>query len=142
MSDEMKIAGKRTVKDWQEFKRTLMPGGDPKLWESAFRLYFEARLSTRYLKPAQILQSSQALSGEGFSILTIHCSMVEFLESTLQGISYRFIRKRDPPRGKHEYSQSGTIFSAFLSQRPPFCEVFDGHPCGGFLHRREMRSSA
>lgn len=128
----MKIAGKRTVKDWQEFKKTLVPDGDPKPWQSAFRLYFEARLSTRYLKPVSSLQASKTLDGEGFSILAIHCSMIEFLESTLQGISYRFIRKGDPPLGKHEYSQSGTIFSAFLSRRPPFCKVFDASLAADF----------
>ena len=132
MNDDMKIAGKRTVKDWQDFKKTLVPGGDPKTWESAFRLYFEARLSTRYLKPIASLQASKTLDGEGFSILAIHCSMVEFLESTLQGISYRFIRKGDPPLGNHEYSQSSSIFSAFLSHRPPFCRVFNASLAADF----------
>jgi hypothetical protein len=47
------------------------------------------------------------------------------LESTLPGISYRFKRRNDPGLDKNEYSHSGTIFSAFLTRRPPFCKVFD-----------------
>lgn len=125
MIENVKIAGKRTVKDWQVSKKTLVPGGDAKLWESAFRLYFEARLSTRYLKPIASLQASKTLDGEGFSILAIHCSMIEFLESTLQGISYRFKRRNDPRLGKNEYSESGKVFTTFLSKRHPFCKAFD-----------------
>ena len=125
MANDTKIAGKRTVNDWLKFRKTLMPGGDPKLWETAFRTYFEVRLSTRYLKPIESLQASQALNGEGFSILAIHCSMIEFLESTLQGKTYRFRRKSDSKLQKHEYFESGKMFSEFLSKRQPFCGTFD-----------------
>lgn len=132
MSDGTKIAGKRTVKDWQELKKTLVPGADPKLWENAFQSFFEVRISTRYLKPVEILRASRTSNGEGFSILAIHCSMVEFLESTLQGISYRHRRNCDPPLSKDEYSQSGIIFTTFLSKRPPFCRTFDASLAADF----------
>jgi hypothetical protein len=125
MNADMKIAGKRTAKDWQEFRKTLVPGGDPKCWDNAFGLYFETRLSTRYLKPVETLRASKTTNGEGFSILAIHCSMIEFLESTLQGISYRFRRRTDPPLNNYEYSESGKVFIDFLSKRHPFSKVFD-----------------
>ena len=125
MSDDVKIAGNRTVKDWQQFRQTLVPGGDPKPWKTAFATYFEARLLTRYLKPIESLQASHTLNGEGFSILAIHCTMIEFLESTLQGRTYRFRRRKDPPLKTHEYAESGRMFSAFLTKRQPFCAVFN-----------------
>jgi hypothetical protein len=125
MSDDVKIAGNRTVKDWQQLKQTLVPGADPKTWKAAFETYFEARLSTRYLKPIETLQASQTLNGEGFSILAVHCSMIEFLESTLQGRSYRFRRKKDPPLTQDEYSESGQMFATFLTKRHPFSTVFN-----------------
>lgn len=126
MSDDVKIAGNRTVKDWQKAKQTLVPGADPKSWKTAFHSYFDARLSTRYLKPIESLQTNRTLNGEGFSILTIHCSMIEFLESTLQGRSYRQCpRRNDSPLGQYEYCKSGEIFSAFLTKRQPFCKVFN-----------------
>lgn len=126
MSDDVKIAGKRTVRGWRLLKPSLVPGGDPKPWETAFRLYFEERLSTRYLKPIESLRANPTLSGEGFSILAIHCSMIEFLESTLQGKSYRFVRKGDPPLDRSlEYKESGKMFSDFLTKRQPFDSIFN-----------------
>jgi hypothetical protein len=50
-------------------------------------------------------------------------ALIEFLESTLKGISYRYRHKGDPPLGQFEYSESGQIFESFLAQRTPFdCE--------------------
>jgi hypothetical protein len=132
MSDDVKIAGNRTVKDWQQFRQTLGPGVDPKAWKAAFETYFEARLTTRYLKPIESLQASHTLNGEGFSILAIHCSMIEFLESTLQGRTYRFRRKKDPPLGQYEYTESGQMFTAFLVGREPFSQVFNASLAGDF----------
>ena len=60
------------------------------------------------------------MRGEGFSIVAIQCSLIEFLESTIQGKSYRYVRKGDPPLGQHEYSNSGNIFESFLVNRTPF----------------------
>ena len=72
--------------------------------EAAFETYFEARLTTRYLKPIESLQASHTLNGEGFRLLAIHCSMIEFLESTLQGRTYRF-----RPQVKIHHSASTSI---------------------------------
>ena len=132
MSDDVKIARNRTVKDWQQFSQTLVPGVGPKAWKPAFDTYFEARLTTRYLKPIENLQASHTLNGEGFSILAIHCSMIEFLESTLQGRTYRFRRKKDPPLGQYEYAESGQMFTAFLARRKPFSQVFNASLAGDF----------
>jgi len=132
MNDDTKIAGKRTVKDWRSIKPSLVPGGDSKPWETAFKHFFEERLSTRYLKPIESLRANPTLNGEGFSILAIHCSMIEFLESTLQGKSYRFVRKNDQRLGPHEYSESGKMFSTFLSKRQPFCSTFNATLAGDF----------
>jgi len=132
MSDDVKIAGNKTVKDWQQFRQTLVPGGDPKAWKTAFETYFEARLTTRYLRPIQSLHASHTLNGEGFSILAIHCSMIEFLESTLQGRTYRFRRKKDPPLGQYEYAESAQMFTSFLTRRKPFSKVFNASLAGDF----------
>jgi hypothetical protein len=93
--------------------------------EKAFRDYFEKRIVSRYLKSIQTLQENQTLDGEGFSILAIHCTLIEFLESTLQGVAYRHRRQNDPPLGVYEYAESGKLFTAFLSKRHPFSTTFD-----------------
>ncbi len=125
MNTSIRIAGKKTIADWRQIRQTLLPGVDASVWQKAFKSYFEARLTSRYLKPIELLQAPRTFDGEGFSILAIHCSLVEFLESTLQGLSYRHVRRGDPPLRQYEYSQSGTLFAHFLSTRPPFRSVFD-----------------
>lgn len=118
------IAGSKTTDDWQAFCRTLAVGGDAAQWEMAFREYFLARLRLRYLDPIKILQENSRFEGEGFSIAAIQCTLIEFLESTLQGISYRYA-----PGGKglgpNEYSSSKKVFVDFLCNRQPFSNDFD-----------------
>jgi len=121
------IAGKKMVSQWRSFEATLTVGGDPGLWRKAFKDYFHARLSYRYLKPLKTLKKSGPMLGEGFSIVAIQCSLIEFLESTIQGKSYRYRRNGDPPLGQNEYSNSGSIFESFLVNRPPFDGEFITH---------------
>ena len=118
------IAGKKRVSHWRAFEATITVGGDPTLWEKAYESYFHARISHRYLKPLKTLQENGPKRGEGFSIVAIQCSLIEFLESTIQGKSYRYRRKKDPPLGQHEYSDSGHIFESFLESRTPFNSAF------------------
>lgn len=116
------IAGRKRASDWRAFEPHLTPGGDPAPWKRAFKSYFQARLSYRYLKPITALLHSGKKAGEGFSIVAIQCSLIEFLESTLQGKSYVHGRVTNP---QHEYSKSGVIFEAFLASRPPFSREFN-----------------
>lgn len=118
------IAGKKRVSHWRAFEAALTVGGNPALWKKAFGDYFHTRLLHRYLKPLKILRETGSMRGEGFSIVAIQCSLIEFLESTIQGKSYRCRRNGDPPLGPYEYSNSGSIFESFLMNRPPFDRVF------------------
>jgi hypothetical protein len=114
------IAGQNRVSDWQAFKGKLTVGGNAILWEKAYSDYFRARLWHRYLKPLRILQANGLRQGEGFSIVAIQCSLIEFLESTVQGKSYIYSRNGNPPVGQYEYSSSGLMFESFLANRTPF----------------------
>jgi hypothetical protein len=121
---DIHIAGSLTTDDWKTFKPNLAPD-DKAQWERAFTDYFHTRLRLRYLDPIKVLQDNGTFQGEGFSIAAIQCSIVEFLESTVQGRSYRFVRKGDPPLGTYEYSSSSDVFISFLVNRPPFKADFD-----------------
>jgi hypothetical protein len=80
------IAGWKTQADWHATKASLVVGGDPQTWRAVYRDFYRARLDLRYLNPIKILQDHGTFSGEGFSIAAIQCSLIEFLESTIQGI--------------------------------------------------------
>jgi hypothetical protein len=104
------------------------PGSVAELWQTAFSEYFYERLSSRYLEPISVLQDCGTFQGEGFSIVAIQCSLIEFLESTVQGLSYRYRRRNDPPIGPHEYSGSGDIFVQFLAPDSPLQRTLLGIP--------------
>jgi len=88
---EIYIAGTKKPYDWRCLKDMLANCPNPALWQHAFDEYFMRRLTLRYLNPISILQRNGPSEGEGFSIMAILCSLVEFLESTFRGLRYRFV---------------------------------------------------
>lgn len=117
------IIGAKNCGDWRAIRPTLVPGQSPELWKKAFDDFFQSRLRLRYLDPIAVLQNHDTQQGEGFSIVALHCSLIEFLESTLEGLTYRYV-KRDSDLGPHEYRKSGELFERFLSTRTPFKNAF------------------
>jgi hypothetical protein len=146
-STSPQIAGWKTAADWWAFRPSLIVGGDQAMWVKAVSDFFRPRLLLRYLEPIQTLQREGTYQGEGFSIVAIQCTLVEFLESTVQGVSYRYVR--DPRElGPYEYNKSGELFIHFLTTRPPFSADFDqptaedfygGVRCG-LLHEAQTKN--
>jgi len=101
----------------------LVIGGTPEKWEQAYSEYLIPRLNLRYLNQVKLLQEHGTFRGEGFSIMTILCSLIEFLESTYQGKIYRYLQ-RGQKLGQNEYSSSKSMFISFLENREPFCQEF------------------
>src|SRR5690349_4172057 len=122
--DELQIAGWNTANDWQRLRKRLVLGGDEKMWTLAFNEYFRKRLELRYLNPIKTLQDNDTYRGEGFSIVAIQCTLIEFLESTVQGTNFRLPQKGQK-LSKFEYSSSKRMFVAFLAKEMPFSNVFD-----------------
>jgi hypothetical protein len=123
-SQDIHIAGSKTPDDWLAFKQELLGQGNGSLWEQAYREYFVVRLNLRYLNPVKVLRENGSSMGEGFSIMAILCTLVEFLESTVEGLSYK--HTRDPKTlGPFEYSNSQHLFESFLCKRIPFKQHFD-----------------
>lgn len=117
------ISGRKTAADWFAVQGSLIVG-QSQGWQNAFNDFFLERLKLRYLNPIAALQSSGESQGEGFSIVAIQCSLIEFLESTIQGVNYKYVPRGQRP-GPHEYSASKDIFVSFLSKRAPFSTTFE-----------------
>jgi len=124
LPDDTRIAGLKTVADWTAMKGQLAACNGLEIWEKAFRDFFEARLDSRYFKPIEALEQMNQYSGEGFAIVTLHCSLIEFLASTLEGKTYRYSRNGNPPLGEFEYSNSRDMFVSFLKKNEPFKGMF------------------
>lgn len=119
------IAGRKTVADWNYVKVTLADFNNIRLWTTVYNDFYVSRLADRYLNPIKSIKQDGGYIGEGFSIMTIICSLVEFLEATYQGKNYKYRRKGDRPAGQYEYESSRQIFIDFLTKRSPFNAQFD-----------------
>jgi hypothetical protein len=118
------IAGRKTSEDWKKFRIKLTKEFKNNLWEQAFNEYFLERVKLRYFNPIKELKKNDTFKGEGFLIMAILCTLVEFFETTLRGIKYKSVRnKRD--LDQFEYCVSIDIFVNFLSNRIPFSNHFD-----------------
>jgi hypothetical protein len=145
--DDVSIAGSKKIRHWKAFRSKLKPGGDQNLWKEAFSEYFHPRVNLRYLLPVETLRKYDSLRGEGFSITAIQCSLIEFLESTVRGISYRYLKKGEKLR-EYEYCKSKEVFVNFLTKRQPFANTFsqevaedfyEGVRCG-LLHGAQTKN--
>lgn len=146
--DDFVIAGRKRVSHWRTFKASLVVGGEAAVWDKAYEEYFHARLFHRYLRPLDVLKQNGQARGEGFSIVAIQCSLIEFLESTIQGKTYVYSRNGIPRVGAHEYSKSGEMFESFLANRQPFNRGFTAKQAHDFyvnvrcgvLHEAQTRN--
>jgi hypothetical protein len=91
---------------------------------TAYRNFFQERIETRYFKPIQAIDAIGSSKGEGFSIVAIQCSLIEFLGSTLEGTSYKHRPDKTKPLGQFEYDDSGDLFVRFLTTAEPFKNSF------------------
>ena len=130
-SGNVKIAGGFTVDDWNALKVKLEIGGEIDSWKQAYNDFFLMRINTRYFAPINLLMKQLGKAGEGFSIVVLQCSLIEFLESTLEGKSYKHCRpktcndcdRRIIPKTElndDQYSNSINLFKKFLTKRTPF----------------------
>lgn len=125
------IAGKLTGHDWHKCKAKLVVGADQEGWASAYEDFFRQRLKLRYLDPIKLLSAPGGWQGEGFSIVSIQCALIEFLAACRSGKNYRFLKKGDV-LGPHEYSSSSALFQNFLSDVAPFSAAFDADSAKDF----------
>jgi hypothetical protein len=118
------VSRSKTCGDWKIVRSLLTQPGAVGSWMETFDDYFYSRIETRYLEPIKSLQQLKRNEGEGFSIVAIHCTLIEFLESTLQGTRYRYVRN-DKDLKPNEYNKSAPVFINFLATRSPFNKCFD-----------------
>lgn len=64
-------------------------------------------------------------SGEGFAVLTLICSLIEFLHSCYEGKMFDVKKTKTIPKFYFGLGQSKTKFTAFLKQHEPFKSKFD-----------------
>lgn len=103
---------------WPDLKIELQnPETSVVLWRKAYVVLLKARLDDRYLKPINSIRGNGSYSGEGFSILTIQCALLEFLASLRLGFNF----SHGAAFGQNfRYGESQRLFVDFLRQSAPF----------------------
>lgn len=124
LQESTQIAGTKTVADWNAFRAQLEGCNDVSLWDKAFNDFLKARLDSRYFAPIREIEKLNLNIGEGFAIAALHCTLIEFLATTIQGRTFRDANKKD--LNEHEYGrgESKNLFVEFLNTNEPFKNMF------------------
>ncbi|NTA14278.1 hypothetical protein [Agrobacterium tumefaciens] len=112
----------RSLADWPAQKIFILANPSPDNWKETFNLCLMKRLNSRYLDPINWIQERELSQGEGFSILTIQCSLIEFLAALRLG--FRFERGNYKHGDGFRYWDSKCLFVDFLRHVPPFADHF------------------
>lgn len=118
----MWIAGSKTDKDWAALRTQIQTNPTPALWESAFDDFYMARIRTRYLDPISAIEGLSHVAGEGFSIVALFCTLIEFLETCEKGHNFRLGADPTQTALTFEYGlrQGRGYFDNFLTTKKPF----------------------
>jgi hypothetical protein len=112
----MKIAGELTINDWKDLEKKLKLNYENH-WAEAYN-YFETRINTRYLIPIDAIISIKSYSGEGFSIVNLQCSLIETIESFIDGWMFEYPNFINP--NGVVLNGNKKIFKSFFKKREPF----------------------
>lgn len=120
MDNSTRLFGRQTKQDWLDIRaKIIASSNEVENWENATKL-LEQRLETRYFRPIERILRMRITSGEGFAVMTLVCSLIEFLQSCYEGKTY----KNGARETKFIYNQSGEKFKDFLKQHEPFKTTF------------------
>ena len=119
----MRIAGKLTIREWEEIDKSLNNKKDI-CWQYAFS-FFEERIETRYLKPIEAILNIGDNKGEGFAVVSLQCSLIETMESFINGCVSEFNEKKRSIEWKNRngdmiFHSNKEIFHSFFSKRSEF----------------------
>ena len=109
-----------TIGQWKEKRKILNSNLEySQDWEEAINWY-DNRLKVRYFNPLRKMEDTA--KGEGFSLTTIHCALIEHFASIYHGkIHNEKLTKSSP---NYQYLSSSKHFRNFLETSNIFSEYF------------------
>jgi hypothetical protein len=142
----MRVAGKLTDNNWKQLACILKPEENEN-WGNAFH-FFEERIRTRYLEPIQSILDMERYEGEGFAAVSLQCSLIETIESFINGWVYNAKKDEKEELEKNSWYKntlhkenrigsvnSAEIFISFFRKRLPFKKM----NVDGLLFYQEVR---
>lgn len=109
-------------KDWAKIRLTLNQKFDyDDSWERAIKL-FENRVNRKFFNPVKLIIDGKALEGEGFTIVTVQCALIEMFAAFRTGRIFNHNRSSTSP--KYEYDKSQQMFTSLLRSAKIFKDNF------------------
>lgn len=100
------------ISQWKSIRKKVKNNNDFSAdWESAIDL-FQTRLNKKFFNPLEELIKQKKQKGEGFTIVTTQCALIESLASFRTGQIYNHNKNNSSP--KYQYNRSKQMFVAFL----------------------------
>ncbi len=125
LNQDMKIAGNLTISNWNELSKNLNCGNDDN-WGLAF-YFFEERIKTRYINPIKSILEIGDNLGEGFAVVNLQCSLIETIESFINGCNSEYNSRKRKTQWKKGvtiiFNSNKEIFISFFNNRTPFKEL-------------------
>ncbi len=117
----MNINNKSERDQWIDIKRNINTFAVNNAWEQAFCL-FRKRIHDKFIKPIDNIIQLKSNSGEGFTVITILCVLIETFASFKYGkvFNHRYNDQKDP---LYQYKDSRMIFVDFLHDE----NIFENH---------------
>ena len=109
-------------KDWAKIRLTLNQKFDyDDSWQRAIKL-FENRVNRKFFNPVKLIIDGKALEGEGFTIVTVQCALIEMFAAFRTGRIFNHNRSSTSP--KYEYDKSQQMFTSLLRSAKIFKDNF------------------
>ena len=125
LNQNMKIAGNLTISNWNELSKNLNCENDDN-WGLAF-YFFEERIKTRYINPIKSILEIGDNLGEGFAVVNLQCSLIETIESFINGCNSEYNSRKRKTQWKKGvtiiFNSNKEIFISFFNNRTPFKEL-------------------
>ena len=90
-------------------------------WKEAINL-FEKRLKHTFFDPIQLVIDNKRRKGEGFTIVSVQCALIEMLSAFRQGKNFNHKMQRNSQN--YEYKKSEEMFTCLLLEAPIFQDIF------------------
>ena len=125
LNQDMKIAGNLTISNWNKLSKNLNCENDDN-WGLAF-YFFEERIKTRYINPIKSILEIGDNLGEGFAVVNLQCSLIETIESFINGCNSEYNSRKRKTQWKKGvtiiFNSNKEIFISFFNNRTPFKEL-------------------
>ena len=125
LNQDMKIAGNLTISNWNKLSKNLNCLSNNN-WSDAFQ-YFEERIKTRYINPIKSILEIGDNLGEGFAVVNLQCSLIETIESFINGCNSEYNSRKRKTQWKKGvtiiFNSNKEIFISFFNNRTPFKEL-------------------